>query len=241
MLLIFVIDRFFQLFKIIYILTATPEAVQIATERVIEEFSHDNVIYLELRSTLRKEDNMTKIDYIESMIKGVLCCRQKFPKTIVKLLISINRGEKIESAIENVKLAIEYFKKYPDIIVGIDTSGNPEKSKFCDYLKLLETARREGLKFSVHCAEIVENQEVKEILDFYPDRIGHGTCIHESFGGSQSNWNNLLLKKIPVELCITSNIKCKTVESYEKHHFKLLYNVKHPISLAVSIFLIFFF
>ncbi|KAK6630634.1 hypothetical protein RUM43_014619 [Polyplax serrata] len=228
------LNEFFQLFKVMYILTATPESVQIATERVIEDFCKENVIYLELRSTLRKEDNMTKRDYIESVIQGILRCRKKFPNISVKLIVSINRGETIESATQNVNIAIEYSKKYPDIIIGIDTSGNPEKSKFCDYVKLLKRARSEGLKFTIHCAEVPGSEEVKDILDFNPERIGHGTCIHELLGGSQVIWDELLMKKIPVELCISSNIKCKTVESYDRHHFKLLYNANHPITIATD-------
>lgn len=205
-----------------------------ATESVIEDFSNDNVIYLELRSTLRKENKMSKREYLAAMIRGVLKCRIACPNITVKLIISINRGEPVESAEENISLSIEFFKKHPDIIVGIDTSGNPTKSNFRDYIKMLEVARRNGLKVSVHCAEIVDNQEVKDILEFHPERLGHGTCIHPNLGGVRNNWETLLKKKIPVELCLSSNIKCKTVESYDKHHFKLLYAAKHPLTLAVS-------
>jgi len=38
-----------------------------------------------------------------------------------------------------------------------------------------------------------------------------------------------------LELCLTSNVKCGTVESYKKHHFIHLFTAKHPIVLAVSI------
>lgn len=38
-----------------------------------------------------------------------------------------------------------------------------------------------------------------------------------------------------LELCLTSNVKCGTVESYKKHHFIHLFTAKHPIVLGVSI------
>ena len=37
-----------------------------------------------------------------------------------------------------------------------------------------------------------------------------------------------------LELCLTSNIQCKTVSTYESHQFKYLYEVGHPICLGVS-------
>lgn len=37
-----------------------------------------------------------------------------------------------------------------------------------------------------------------------------------------------------LELCLTSNVKCGTAESYKKHHFAHLFSVKHPVVLAVS-------
>jgi len=38
-----------------------------------------------------------------------------------------------------------------------------------------------------------------------------------------------------LELCLTSNIKCKTVLSYKYHQFKYLYKAGHPITIGVSV------
>lgn len=36
------------------------------------------------------------------------------------------------------------------------------------------------------------------MLQFKPDRIGHGTCIHPNFGGTKQTWEALCTLKIPV-------------------------------------------
>jgi adenosine deaminase len=72
------------------------------------------------------------------------------------------------------------------------------------------------------------------MLEFNPDRIGHGTCLHPEQGGSDDLVASLQSKKIPLEVCLTSNVKCQTVESYEMHHFKEWYQMGHPIALCTD-------
>lgn len=74
-------------------------------------------------------------------------------------------------------------KKYPQIVVGIDLSGNPEKGKFNDFHELFKKAREEGFRFAIHCAESIEEHDVLAKLEFMTsdDRIGHGTFISGNF------------------------------------------------------------
>lgn len=67
-------------------------------------------------------------------------------------MISIDGKQGFASGLENINLAIIFKEKYPEYIVGIDLSGDPTVED-C-YLELLETARKEGLKIAVHCAEV---------------------------------------------------------------------------------------
>lgn len=151
---------------------------------------------------------------------------------LVKLLISVDRKRGYEDAIENTTLAIELSKRYKKYIVGIDLSGDPTTGSA--FLELLRSCRQAGLKIAAHCAEVPNPTEVVHILNFKPDRLGHCTCIHPSLNGSKELFNMLLESKIPVELCPTSNIKCRTVPNYESHHLKYLYQAGHPICVSTD-------
>ncbi|XP_050450363.1 adenosine deaminase-like protein isoform X2 [Cataglyphis hispanica] len=223
----------FKVFDIAHALTITPQAVFTATCDVIKEFHEDNVIYLELRSTPRTVKNsMTKTEYLEAIIKAFETSKLQFPQILVKLLISINRKQGCETARENINLAIEFMKKYPEYIVGIDLSGDPTVNY--SFLELLEMSRKAGLKITAHCAEVPNEMETTDILKFKPNRLGHCTCIHPSLQGSKQLFDMLLESKIPVELCLTSNVKCKTVPSYISHQFKYLYEAGHPITIGTD-------
>ncbi|KYQ55069.1 Adenosine deaminase-like protein, partial [Trachymyrmex zeteki] len=198
----------FKMFDIAHALTITPQAVFVATCDVIKEFHEDNVIYLELRSTPRAvKDVMTKTEYLQAIIKAIEASKSEFPQILVKLLVSINRKQGYEPAEENINLAIQFMEKHPEHVVGIDLSGDPT---------------------------VPNEMETNDILKFKPDRLGHCTCIHPSLQGSQQLFDTLLESKIPVELCLTSNIKCKTVSSYMYHQFKYLYKAGHPITIGTD-------
>lgn len=79
-------------------------------------------------------------------------CEREFPDILVKLLISINRKQGYKAAEENINLAINFFKKYPRYVVGLDLSGDPMTGDA--FLELLKEARMAGLKVVVHCAEV---------------------------------------------------------------------------------------
>ncbi|EFN89253.1 adenosine deaminase-like protein [Harpegnathos saltator] len=223
----------FKVFEVAHALTITPQAVFVATCDVIRDFYEDNVIYLELRSTPRAvEGSMTKEDYLEAMIKAIGTSKSECPRILVKLLVSINRKYGYESAKENVNFAIQFMKKYPEYVIGLDLSGDPTVEG--SFVELLVIAKKAGLKIAAHCAEIPDEKETIDILKLKPDRLGHCTCIHPSLQGSEQLFDMLLQSKIPVELCLTSNIKCKTVSSYAVHHFKYLYKAGHPITIGTD-------
>ncbi|PNF24112.1 hypothetical protein B7P43_G03245 [Cryptotermes secundus] len=175
---------------------------------------------------------MSKAQYIQAMVDAIQ--NSTDGQILVKLMVSLDRQQGQESASETLDAVLTAHSQNPKLIVGLDLSGDPMKGSLTDYLPSLAHARNAGLKISIHCAEIPNPDEVEKILDFHPDRLGHCTCIHPLYGGSQELWIKLLNSHIPVELCLTSNVKCGTAESYKKHHFIHLFSVKHPVVLATD-------
>lgn len=47
-------------------------------------------------------------------------------------------------------------------------------------------------------------------------------------------WKIFIEKKIPVEICLTSNVLCGTEESYEDHNIRRLLVAEHPLTICVS-------
>uniref|UniRef100_A0A4W6CX03 N6-Methyl-AMP deaminase n=1 Tax=Lates calcarifer TaxID=8187 RepID=A0A4W6CX03_LATCA len=232
------LDECFQVFKVIHQLVDTEEDILMVARDVIREFAADSVKYLELRSTPREEKStgLTKKKYIETVIRAIQLCKNEGLDIDVRFLVAIDRrnGEKV--AMETVELAEEFLMSSDDLVVGLDLSGDPTVGDGKSLLPALQRAKNCGLKLSLHLLiplnqlHLVPSQleESDLLLNLPPDRIGHGTFLHPEVGGSQSLVDKVLKNNIPLELCLTSNIKGQTVPCYTEHHFKYWYQLGHP-------------
>lgn len=211
------LDYCLQKFAFMHELTSTPKGLKLACEKVIRDFSADNVIYLELRTTPKANEYMTRKEYIEIIIGAIEEYSVKY-NVIVKLLVSIDRAQSATCAEEILNLALEFKEKYPDVVKGMDFSGNPRKGNFKIFINKLNKAKQSNLKLALHCAEVLNPVETQEMLDFGFQRCGHGTFLN------QEQLQQCLKLGITIECCLTSNVKCGTVKSYESHHFKNIFN-----------------
>lgn len=225
-------DSFFPLFKIIYRLTDSPRAVQRAVELTLEEFWNDGCYYLELRSTPRENAStgMTQDAYIEAILQGISAIKVRIPRMIVKLILSMDRRMTLEECTQIMDLAQKYAHRG---VVGLDFCGDPRAGTLDNIISVVKKVkeRTPNVKLTVHLGEIQEEGKETEneaVLALHPDRIGHGTFLNHA------SKLHLFTKDIPLEICMSSNVFCKTVNSYADHHFKDYQVDEHPCILCTD-------
>lgn len=103
-----------------------------------------------------------------------------------------------------------------------------------DFIPVFREAREKGLKLALHLAEVPAIEETLEVLKIVPDRIGHGTCLDEESGGSKELVDLVLKHKIPLELCLTSNVVVQTVPNYDAHHLQFWQDKNHPYIICTD-------
>ncbi|XP_063603002.1 adenosine deaminase-like protein isoform X2 [Penaeus indicus] len=230
-------QRCFEVFRILHCLTDNLSAIKTITRDVIQEFVADNVCYLELRTTPKAIHGvMTKNQYIDTVLEAMIEEMNQNAITI-RLLISIDRSRGLDDAWDTLQLAKQYaaHERFKNLLCGMDISGNPQAGNLVDYIPVLREAKQSGLKLSVHLAEILNEKETLELLKTeLIDRIGHGTFIHPETGGSQELLQLVKCQAIPLELCLSSNIKSGTVKSAEDHHFACWRKDKHPVVICTD-------
>lgn len=201
---------------------STLEIVRRITREMIEDWQKQNVIYLEIRTSLKSSTNYTKKEYLNVILEEINESNSK-NEIITKLILSLDRSKSIHDYEETFNI----FKSIEDptlksIIVGIDYSGNEYKEthKYHEIFPIFQKFRNENLKITIHMGEIPEYQRFP-FNEFIPDRVSHTHFF------TDKDRENLMNLNIPIEICPTSSLLCTHSNSYKDIPFKNIYN--HPI------------
>ncbi|KAL3320741.1 hypothetical protein Ciccas_000578 [Cichlidogyrus casuarinus] len=238
------LNECFKLFGIIHKILQKHHLIEKSIAHVIEKFTEDGVFYLELRSTLREMENSSKLDYLIMILQSINDHHLvQNGRILVNFLVSIDRARGVDCGHDSIEALKKCQLLRPDIakrIVGVDLSGNPHVGNLMEYASLLNSVRDLGLKTTVHFAEIEDIHEewLCFLLEHIPDRIGHATALLTSSEDDSKKVSEVVAivreRKIPIEACLTSNIKCQSVLNYQDHHFHKWFQMLHPIFLCVS-------
>lgn len=227
---------FFPLFSsYIYHMVDTAWALTYTTISVLRDFAADGVVYLELRTTPRAmpKAGLSKSQYVETILNAISGFESGHTTLRTRLILSIDRRNTLEEALEVVALAREFRGRG---VVGIDLCGDPKKGGIEALTPAFELAKRElpELGLTLHFAEAEysgTDEELNMLLDWLPDRIGH--VIHV---GDKVKDRIIKIGRLGLELCLSCNVHANMITGgFEAHHFGEWWKVKEcVVALSVS-------
>ncbi len=191
----------------------SKEIIQRFVYECIEDAFEDHLCYLELRfspSALAQGDQNKSEQVINWVVESAGQAAQIFGLPL-KLLICFNRHEPVQLAERILDFAIQHQQSG---LAGFDLAGDEAHFSgraFCD---LLNHAKREGFFLTIHAGEWGGATNVAEAIKLLAaDRIGHGVRIMEDEGVIKLAKES----RIPLEVCLTSNIQSGVFASAESH------------------------
>lgn len=145
------------------------------------------------------------------------------------LILSIDRRNDLPTALSVVDLALKYR---PQGVVGIDLCGDPVSGDVSIFQPAFQAAKSQGLKITIHFAEAPQSstpQELWQLLDYKPDRIGHVINVPDDVK------EEIVRRNLGLELCLSCNVHAKMITgTYGDHHFGWWRETGCPIALSVS-------
>ena len=115
-----------------------------------------------------------------------------------------------------------------DGVVAVGLGGDEERGPALWYRDLFRQARDRGLHLVCHAGETTGPQSVWDALQIGAERIGHGIRSIDD----PALVAHLAARQIPLEICITSNLRTGAVASLAQHPVKRLYDAGVPIVLG---------
>jgi aminodeoxyfutalosine deaminase len=199
----------------------SPEHYALIARRLFEKLASEGVVYAEVTISagviLWKEQDFSPIYEAVEREAGL-------SKLKVRWILDATRQFGVHAAKPVLDLAAERVK---DGVVAIGLGGFEAGGPARWYADLYKEARDRGLRLVCHAGETTDAASVWEALEIGAERIGHGIRAVED----PSLMEHLREKNIPLEVCITSNVRTGAVASLKEHPVRRLYDAGVPLVL----------
>jgi adenosine deaminase len=193
----------------------TPESlVRIAFE-LAEDAARENVRYLEVRYSplLHLESGLAMSDTVDAVLQGLKAAEKKYPIRTGVILCGI-RSMTPDRSLELAELAVAYRA---DGVVAFDLAGQEKDYPAKKHREAFYRVLNNNLNVTVHAGEAFDVRSIHQAIHYCgAHRIGHGTRLLEDM----SLMNYVIDHRIPLEVCLTSNLQTRVVKRIEDHPFR---------------------
>ncbi|HZU45883.1 MAG TPA: adenosine deaminase, partial [Mycobacterium sp.] len=225
------LERYLEPFAHTVAVMQTPEALHRVAYECVEDLAADNVVYAEVRFApeLHINRGLSFDDVVDAVLAGFADGEKATAaegRTIaVRCLVTAMRHAALSREI--AELAIRFRDKG---VVGFDIAGAEAGYPPARHLDAFEYMRDHNARFTIHAGEAFGLPSIHEAIAFCgADRLGHGVRIVDDIHVDDDGTVRLgrlaaILrdKRIPLELCPSSNVHSGVVDSIAEHPFDLL-------------------
>ena len=217
----------------------TPEAIARVAAECAEDLAVDGVVYAEVRYApeLSTGRGMTVDAVVEAVRDGFRTGSDRAAilgrSIIIRQLVTAMRQE--DRALEVAELALRHRD---DGVVGFDIAG-PEAGyppgRFAEAFHRLTHA---SFHLTLHAGEGYGLPSIREAIDLGAERLGHGVRIVDDIEvvpGGHARLGRLAAyvrdRRIPLELCPTSNVHTGLAASVAEHPIDLLRRLRFRVTV----------
>jgi adenosine deaminase len=215
----------------------TEEALYRVAFEMMEDMHRDGVVYVETRFSplfhTRRGLNFDQV--IEAVIRGLKDGERAFGVKF-GLIICAMRNLTPDNSLRMAECAVQYRDQG---VVGFDLAGDEMGYPPKDHLKAFHYIQRNNFYITIHAGETFGKESIWQALQFCgTHRIGHGTHLKEDMMESDDRIFEMgtlsryvLDRRIPLEICLSSNLHTTTMRNLHYHPFPLFYRNQFRVTL----------
>lgn len=225
------LERYLETFSHTCAVMQTRDALVRVAAECAEDLAADGVVYAEVRYAPEQhlEGGLSLEEVVEAVSEGFRegerRAREAGHRIRVGALLTAMRHA--ARALEIAELANTYRD---DGVVGFDIAGAEAGFPPTRHLDAFEYLKRENNHFTIHAGEAFGLPSIWQALQWCgADRLGHGVRIIDDIKVAEDGSVELGRlaayvrdKRVPLELCPTSNLQTGAADSYAEHPIGLL-------------------
>jgi adenosine deaminase len=234
------LERYLEPFSHTVAVMQTPEALHRVAFECVEDLAADAVVYAEVRFAPELHINRgLSFDAITDAVLAGFVDGEKAAAAaghpiVVRCLVTAMRHAAVSREI--AELAIRFRDKG---VVGFDIAGAEAGYPPTRHLDAFEYMRNNNARFTIHAGEAFGLPSIQEAIAFCgADRLGHGVRITDDIDVAEDGEVRLGLlasilrdKRIPLEMCPSSNVQTGAVASIAEHPFDLLARTRFRVTV----------
>src|SRR5262249_52294994 len=215
----------------------TEEALERVAYETLEDMRNDGVAYVETRFApmLHMQKGLHPENIVRAVIRGLDRGKKGFGDHYGLILCAL-RSRPPEVSQEVAELAVDFW---PHGVLGFDLAGEEGGYPSKKHVDAFHYIQRENFNITIHAGEGFGKESIWQAIQWCgAHRIGHATRLVEDMkikDGSVLNMGTLsqyvLDKRIPLEICLTSNLHTGAVSSIREHPFDIFHKYRFRVTL----------
>lgn len=234
------LERYLEQFSHTVAVMQTPDALHRVAYECVEDLAADAVVYAEVRFApeLHLQKGMSLDAVVDAVLVGFADGQRDAAAAgrpiTVRCLVTAMRHAALSREI--AELAIRFRDKG---VIGFDIAGAEAGNPPTRHLDAFEYLRRNNARFTIHAGEGFGLPSIHEAIAFCgAERLGHGVRIVDDISVADDGTMHLGRlssivrdKRIPFEMCPSSNLQTGAVARIAEHPFDLLARARFRVTV----------
>ena len=210
----------------------TAEALTRCAREAVEDLAADGVVYAELRfaPNFHTQSGLGLDEVMEAVLEGLRVGSEETGMS-ARLIVCAMRNGDPELSEKLAALAVRYRDSGCG---GFDLAGEEAGHPANHHVRAFQLIQRENFSITIHAGESFGPASIWQALQYCgAHRIGHGVRLVEDLEPDAEGRlaQYVLDHRIPLELCLSSNLHTGATESLEAHPFPALWKGGYRVTL----------
>ena len=214
----------------------TKESLERVAYEMMEDMSNDGVCYVETRfaPVFHTSKGLYNEDVVNAVLDGLEKGKRDFGVGYGLILCGMRN---MKNTLEIAELAVNFRNQG---VVGFDLAGEEGGYPPKKHIEAFQFIQRANFNITIHAGEAFGKESIWQAIQWCgAHRIGHATHLIEDImldkKGRTAGFGDLaqyvLDKRIPLEICLLSNVHTGAVDKIENHPFGLLFKEKFRVTI----------